>query len=145
MVIRSQRRSVAHGRPIPMRIVPQPNSRARLFEGKRYVDSEMQLVAVATAAKGIPRAGNVRYHTIGRAVKRVWETRHVRRDTEWHPKRATSRATDTVNIAFGTGTFIGCYMRSPGRNIFQACQAESPVLSLSGPGSTAPGRCCVAS
>lgn len=81
----------------------------------------MQLLA--GAAKGIPRAGNVRYRT---SCERAWETRHVRRDAEWHPKRATSRATDTVNIAFGTGTFIGCYMRSPGRNIFQACQTESP-------------------
>lgn len=67
----------------------------------------------------------------------AWETRHVRRDAEWHPKRATSRATDTVNITFGARTFIGCYTRSPSRNIFQTCQAESPVLSHSGPKSTA--------
>lgn len=104
------------------------NSRAQLLEGKRNVDSEMQLLDVA-AAKGIPGAGNVRYHT------KPWNARGKRgtcdADTEWHPKRATSRATDTVNIAFGAGTFIGCYIRSPGRNIFQACQTESPVLSHS--------------
>lgn len=40
------------------------NSRAQLFEGKCNVDSEMQLLDVAAAvAKGIPGAGNVRYHT----------------------------------------------------------------------------------
>lgn len=116
-------------------------------EGKRYVDSEMQLpvVAAVAAAKGIPRAGNVRYRTM--SCERAWETRHVRRDAEWHPKRATSRATDTVNIAFGTGDvyrMLHAFSRS--EHISGVSGRKPPVLSLSGPESTgAPGRCCVAS
>lgn len=55
------------------------------------VDSDTQVldVAAAIAAKGISRAGNVRYRTVGLAVN----TRGKRDtwDAEWHPKRATSR------------------------------------------------------
>lgn len=78
-----------------------PNSRA--FERKRRVDSEMQLPAGTVTAKGIPRRRKCSLSHRRPSRERAWETRHVRRDTEWHPKRATSRATDTVNIAFGRG------------------------------------------
>jgi len=82
---------------------------------------------LAVAAGGIRRIGNVRYHIVIRAVNA--RGKHGMCNAEWHPKRATFRATDTVNITFGARTFIGCYTRSPSRNIFQTCQAESLVLS----------------
>lgn len=53
--------------------------------------------SATVVAKSIPRAGNVRYHTVDRAARtRVGNAARVQRDAEWHPKRATSRATDTV-------------------------------------------------
>lgn len=98
-----------------------PNSRAQPVRGKtpcRFGNAAVGCCySATTAAKGIPRAGNVRYHTPStEPCEHAWETRHVQQRATPNGTlnaRRLARRTRYKYRFLREDVYRTCYMRPP--------------------------------